>query len=118
MSRTNLGNALTILGERGDEGALRRAVAAFEVALEELTRERTPLAWAQTQTNLGNALRALGRRGDEGALRRAVAAYEAALGEYTREPGRRLRFGWARRWSIRRIMASVTIASETSGSAS
>jgi hypothetical protein len=32
--------------------------------------------------------------------------------------GSRLRLGWARRWSIRRIAARVTIASETSGSAS
>jgi hypothetical protein len=29
--------------------------------------------------------------------------------------GSRLRFGWARRWSMRRIMARVTIASATSG---
>ena len=32
--------------------------------------------------------------------------------------GSRLRLGWARRWSIRRIAARVTIASETSGRAS
>ena len=32
--------------------------------------------------------------------------------------GRRFRFGCTRRWSIRRIMAGVTIASETSGSSS
>jgi Na+/H+ antiporter NhaD/arsenite permease-like protein len=32
--------------------------------------------------------------------------------------GSRLRLGWARRWSIRRIAARVTIASETSVSAS
>ena len=32
--------------------------------------------------------------------------------------GSRLRLGWARRWSIRRIAARVTSASETSGSAS
>ena len=32
--------------------------------------------------------------------------------------GSRLRLGWTRRWSIRRIAARVTIASETSGSAS
>ena len=32
--------------------------------------------------------------------------------------GSRLRLGWARRWSMRRIAARVTIASETSGSAS
>ena len=30
----------------------------------------------------------------------------------------RLRFGWTARWSIRRIMASVTMASDTSGSCS
>ena len=34
------------------------------------------------------------------------------------EAGSRLRLGWARRWSMRRIAARVTIASETSGSAS
>ena len=32
--------------------------------------------------------------------------------------GSRLRLGWARRWSMRRIAARVTIASETSGSVS
>ena len=32
--------------------------------------------------------------------------------------GSRLRFGWARRCSMRRITASVTMASETSGSSS
>jgi hypothetical protein len=32
--------------------------------------------------------------------------------------GRRFRFGCTKRWSIRRIMARVTIASETSGSSS
>jgi hypothetical protein len=32
--------------------------------------------------------------------------------------GSRLRLGWARRWSMRRIMARVIIASETSGSSS
>ena len=32
--------------------------------------------------------------------------------------GRRLRFGWARRCSIRRIMASLTMVAETSGSSS
>src|SRR3954469_10680552 len=32
--------------------------------------------------------------------------------------GSRLRFGWARRCSMRRIMASLTMVSETSGSSS
>jgi hypothetical protein len=34
------------------------------------------------------------------------------------EAGRRLRFGCATRWSMSRIMARVTMASETSGSSS
>jgi transposase len=32
--------------------------------------------------------------------------------------GRRLRFGWAKRWSMSRIMASLTIVPATSGSSS
>ena len=31
-------------------------MAAYRAALEEQTRERVPLDWAQTQNNLGNAL--------------------------------------------------------------
>src|SRR4051794_38314930 len=46
---------------------------------------------------------------DERVLRARFKSYGA---------GSRLRLGWARRWSMRRIMAKVTIASETSGSAS
>ena len=70
---------LRTFGERGDDDALRRAVAAFESALEEYTRDRAPLAWAMTQNNLGAVLQVLGERGDDDALRRAVAAFEAAL---------------------------------------
>jgi Asp-tRNA(Asn)/Glu-tRNA(Gln) amidotransferase A subunit family amidase len=92
MTQNNLGNALRVLGDRGDDEALRRAVAAFEAALDERTRERTPLDWAATQNNLGNALAVLGQRGDDEALRRAVAAYEAALEERTRE---RAPLAWA-----------------------
>jgi len=79
MTQNNRGNALQVLGERGDDATLRRAVAACENALLEYTRERAPLHWAMTQNNLGTALRVLGERGDDAALRRAVAAYEAAL---------------------------------------
>ena len=37
-------------------------MAAYRAALEERTRERVPLDWAQTQNNLGNALETLGER--------------------------------------------------------
>jgi len=35
---------------------LEEAVAAYQAALEEWTRERVPLDWAGIQNNLGNAL--------------------------------------------------------------
>ena len=41
---------------------LEQAVAAYQAALEERTRERVPLDWAWTQMNLGSALLTLGRR--------------------------------------------------------
>jgi hypothetical protein len=93
MTQNNLGNAFFRLGKRGDDATLRRAVAAYESALEERTRTRMPLDWAMTQTNLGNALATLGARGDDTALRRAVTAYEAALEVRTRG---RIPFPWAR----------------------
>ena len=87
MTQNNLGTALATLGEResGPE-RLELAVAAFNEALKERTRERVPLQWAITQNNLGNALRTLGSResGTE-RLEQAVAAYTEALKVYTRE---------------------------------
>jgi Tetratricopeptide repeat len=79
MTQNNLGTALRALGERGDDAALPQAVAAFRAALEERTRDRTPLQWALTQNSLGNALRALGERCDDAALPQAAAAFRAAL---------------------------------------
>ena len=79
--------------ERGDNDALRSSIAALRAALEELTRERVPLDWAQTQNNLGNALERLGERESGTArLEEAVAAYRAALEERTRE---RVPLQWA-----------------------
>jgi hypothetical protein len=59
----NLGIALSRLGE-GESGTahLEEAVAAYRAALEERTRERVPLDWAQTQMNLGTTLSSLGER--------------------------------------------------------
>jgi tetratricopeptide (TPR) repeat protein len=90
----SLGVALAQIGEqRGDNAALRAAVAAYRAALEVYTRERAPMQWAMTQNNLGNALQTLGaRRGDDDALRAAVAAFRAALEVYTRE---RVPLQWA-----------------------
>jgi len=90
----DLGTALATLGER-DSGTerLEQAVATYQQALKERTRERVPLDWAMTQNNLGNALQALGAR-DSGTdrLEQAVAAYQQALKEYTRD---RVPLDWA-----------------------
>ena len=47
-------------------------MTAYRATLEERTRERMPLDWAQTQNNLGAALAALGsgRAGQRGWSRR------------------------------------------------
>ena len=89
-----LGNALFALGEReGGTGRLEKAVAAHRSALEESTREHSPLAWAGTQNNLGTVLATLGEReGDTKRLEEAVTAYRSALKEYTRE---RVPLQWA-----------------------
>jgi tetratricopeptide (TPR) repeat protein len=79
--------------QKGDNAALREAVAAYRAALEERTRERVPLDWAMTQNSLGNALSTLGERErDTATIEEAVGAYRAALEEWTRE---RVPLDWA-----------------------
>jgi tetratricopeptide (TPR) repeat protein len=85
--QNNLGNALTVLGNR-ESGTvtLEEAVGAYREALKELNRERVPLDWATAQTNLGSALMILAsREGGTTKLDEAVAAYREALKEQTRE---------------------------------
>ena len=63
MTQDNYGNVLGILGQRqGETEMLKKAVAAFEGALEERTQERVPMDWVATQNNLGAALQTLGSR--------------------------------------------------------
>ena len=72
--------------ERGDNAALKSAIAAYRLALQEYLRERVPLQWAMAQNNLGAALWRLGKR-ERGTARleEAVAAFRAALQERTCE---------------------------------
>ncbi len=80
--------------ERGDNFTLLVAGATYRMALEEWTRERSPLEWAITQVNLANALLSLGERESGTArLEEAVAAYRLALEELTRD---RVPLDWAR----------------------
>ena len=80
--------------EFGDNDALHEAVAAYDAALNELTRDRSRDGWARTQNNRGNALLTLGERsGNEDMLNEAVRSYDNALLEHTRE---RVPLEWAR----------------------
>ena len=87
IALNDLGISLAERGEREtDPARLEAAAVAFRAALEKLTRDRAPLAWAMTQNNLGNALWTLGARNEGTArLAQAVAAYRAALEERTRD---------------------------------
>jgi tetratricopeptide (TPR) repeat protein len=86
-TQNDLGNALSMLGERESGTArLEEAATAYRAALQETTRDRAPLQWATTQNNLGNVLQALGERESTTArLEEAVTAYRMALEEFARE---------------------------------
>ena len=86
------------IGESGGSctitARLEEAIAAYQAALQEVTREHAPLMWASIQCNLGAVLVSLGERKKETArLEEAVVAYQAALQEYIREL---MPFEWAR----------------------
>jgi hypothetical protein len=77
--RTSVGLPTFVERESGTRH-LEEAVVACRAALEERTRERVSIAWAQAQNNLGTALWRLGMRESGTArLQEAVAAYDAAL---------------------------------------
>jgi len=94
-AQNNMGNVLQALGLRMTDtniAAARhlQAVAAFQRALQAISREKVPLQWASVQNNLANALQSLGFRQKDGAqalanYRLAIAAQESALEEMTRE---------------------------------
>ena len=94
MAVSNLGNALTILGEREtDTRHLQEAARAYELALKTLTRKRYPRLWAGTQLNLGNIYQILGNRGaGAGDFKKAAEAYRAAIKGL---PRKEVPFEWA-----------------------
>ena len=94
-AQNNIGNVYQALGLRSADaniaaGRHLQAVVAFNMAMQELTREKLPLQWATTQNNLANAYQALAARQRDPAqtvyyLEQAVAAQRAAMTEMTRE---------------------------------
>ncbi|MEM1035261.1 MAG: hypothetical protein AAGI14_00740 [Pseudomonadota bacterium] len=61
-AKNDLGTILFVLGERGDEEALLKAVEAFNDVLKVHTRNSSPGDWAHAQNNLGISLRFLAER--------------------------------------------------------
>jgi hypothetical protein len=84
---------------------------AYRLALQELTRERVPLQWAEAQMNLGNALARLGEREATTArLEEAVSSFRLALLEWTRE---RVPLQWAQTQMSLGVALSVLGERET-----
>ncbi|MEM8823966.1 MAG: hypothetical protein AAGF30_10190, partial [Pseudomonadota bacterium] len=80
--------ALAILGERGDDDALRDAVTAYRDALEVRTRDAMPAKWAMTRENMAICYKSMAEADPAGAaghLRDALTAVEDALTIYTPE---------------------------------
>lgn len=73
--------------EFGDNEAPLRAVEVISKrALPLVSRDRTPIDWAQLQSRLAKALRVLGIRDKSTSrLKQAVVAHQAALSELTRD---------------------------------
>ncbi len=83
----SLGNILAARGQNlRDVDFYNQSITAFKNALEILSQESTPQAWAAAQSNLGTALQALGRQeSDTKLLKFSIDAYSAALLEYSRK---------------------------------
>jgi tetratricopeptide (TPR) repeat protein len=87
-AQNNRGSVLLALAERSDDDPdlLAQARTAFELSLEERTRDRVPYDWAQARHNLGVALyRAGWKARDPVRLRESLAVLGDTLQEWTRE---------------------------------
>lgn len=76
-----LGTALTIVGElQEDKAKLKESISVLQKAIQIISQDAHPTAWARAQDSLGNALRALGGyERDATILQDAVTAYRASL---------------------------------------
>jgi DNA-binding transcriptional LysR family regulator len=95
------------------QSALSQTIRGLEARLGLRLLTRTTRSVAPTEAG-ERLLRTVGPRLEE--IDDELAALRGRL--RSQHAGRRLRFGWARRCSIRRIMASLTMVAETSGSSS
>jgi hypothetical protein len=70
--------ALLVLGDTGDDVAMRDCIEVSRASAEFYTRARAPTRWAVLQVNVGQALIALAERGDQAAASEAVEVLRAA----------------------------------------
>jgi tetratricopeptide (TPR) repeat protein len=81
------GNAVATLAfQRGTTDLYHVAVQTYRAALEQLSRDDSPIDWALTQKHLGASLQAIVEQTlDEDTLRQAAEALEASLEIFRRE---------------------------------
>ncbi len=103
------GEALRLLSERGDVGALEEAVRCYEAALKLHTRDSFEIEWAGLQHNLCLARQEIGARGNVDALFDAVGSCKAAL--EVRQPDANPE-QWAR---TQNVLASAYVLLDDSG---
>lgn len=72
--------------DEDDAGTLAQVAEVLNDLLQEISREETPIRWAEVENYLGQTLSNLGEReGDTALLERAILAQRAALEEQTRQ---------------------------------
>ena len=94
-THSNRGATLYHIGLRdgGGTASFEQAIASFNLASEEITRDRDPLKWAGIQDNIGLAYSTLSERtGKTEMLDMAIGAYRLALLERKQE---RVPLDWA-----------------------
>ena len=81
------GNAVATLAyQRGTADLYQVAVQTYRAALEQLSRDDTPIDWALTQKHLGASLQAIAERSsDQETLSQAAEAFEASLEIFRRD---------------------------------
>lgn len=88
-----LGNVAAVAAPRGDDTALRDAVARYRAALDVYNREEAPIDWAIVQRNLGLCRQALAERdSDTEHLQVAIESFRHALGVISQD-------GFPRLWA-------------------
>lgn len=83
--RQSHASALFIIGDTGDDVAMRDAIVVARLCAEHYDREHTPSRWAALQSTIGQAQTYLGYRGDAEARQAAPETLSAAIAAIRRD---------------------------------